>query len=56
VADVEAAVAAVGRGVASGGLSVVRVRLPGRDENVEGHRLVNEAVVAAVNQVVETLT
>jgi 2-succinyl-5-enolpyruvyl-6-hydroxy-3-cyclohexene-1-carboxylate synthase len=49
VDDVGEAVSAVGRRLASGGLSVVRVRLPGRDENVDGHRLVNESVVAAVD-------
>ena len=48
VGDVDSAVSAVGRTLGSGGLSVVRVRLPRRDENVEGHRRVNESVVAAV--------
>ena len=41
------------RSVASGGMSVVRVRLPGRDENVEGHRRVNHSVVAAVDAAIE---
>jgi 2-succinyl-5-enolpyruvyl-6-hydroxy-3-cyclohexene-1-carboxylate synthase len=49
VGDVDAAVSAVGRSIASGGMSVVRVRLPGRDANVEGHRQVNRLVVAAVD-------
>jgi hypothetical protein len=35
---------------------VVRVRLPGRDENVEGHRRVNQSVVAAVNAAISVLT
>jgi thiamine pyrophosphate-dependent acetolactate synthase large subunit-like protein len=48
VDDVEAAMVGVERGIQSGGLSVVRVRLPGRPENVEGHRRVNESVAAAV--------
>jgi 2-succinyl-5-enolpyruvyl-6-hydroxy-3-cyclohexene-1-carboxylate synthase len=48
VGDVDSAVSAVGRTLGSGGLSVVRVRLPDRDENVEGHRRVNQSVVAAV--------
>ncbi len=48
VDDVESAMDAVERGVRSGGVSVIRVRLPGRQENVEGHRLVNDSVGAAV--------
>jgi 2-succinyl-5-enolpyruvyl-6-hydroxy-3-cyclohexene-1-carboxylate synthase len=48
VDDVEAAMEGVERGIESGGLSVVRVRLAGRPENVEGHRRVNESVAAAV--------
>jgi 2-succinyl-5-enolpyruvyl-6-hydroxy-3-cyclohexene-1-carboxylate synthase len=49
VDDVDTAVAAVERGVASGSLSVVRVRLPGREENVDGHRRLNESIVLAVD-------
>ncbi|HEY1466185.1 MAG TPA: 2-succinyl-5-enolpyruvyl-6-hydroxy-3-cyclohexene-1-carboxylic-acid synthase [Acidimicrobiales bacterium] len=56
VDDVDAAVSAVGRTLGSGGLSVVRVRLPGRDENVEGHRRVNQSVVAAVDAAISVLT
>jgi 2-succinyl-5-enolpyruvyl-6-hydroxy-3-cyclohexene-1-carboxylate synthase len=56
VDDVDAAVSAVGRALGSGGLSVVRVRLPGRDENVEGHRRVNQSVVAAVEAAISVLT
>jgi 2-succinyl-5-enolpyruvyl-6-hydroxy-3-cyclohexene-1-carboxylate synthase len=56
VDDVDAAVTAVRRTLGSGGLSVVRVRLPGRDENVEGHRRVNQSVVAAVNAAISVLT
>ncbi|HEY6622859.1 MAG TPA: 2-succinyl-5-enolpyruvyl-6-hydroxy-3-cyclohexene-1-carboxylic-acid synthase [Acidimicrobiales bacterium] len=48
VDDVGAAMDAVDRGVESGGLSVVRVRLPGRADNVDGHRRLNESVAAAV--------
>ena len=55
VGDVDSAVSAVGPTLGSGGLSVVRVRLPGRDENVEGHRRVNESVVAAVDAAITAL-
>jgi 2-succinyl-5-enolpyruvyl-6-hydroxy-3-cyclohexene-1-carboxylate synthase len=55
VDDVGSAVSAVGRRLVSGGLSVVRVRLPGRDENVDGHRQVNESVVAAVDGAITAL-
>jgi 2-succinyl-5-enolpyruvyl-6-hydroxy-3-cyclohexene-1-carboxylate synthase len=41
--------AAVTRGTASGGLSVIRVRLPDRAENVAVHGRVNRAVVEAVD-------
>jgi 2-succinyl-5-enolpyruvyl-6-hydroxy-3-cyclohexene-1-carboxylate synthase len=44
----EALVAAVRRGSASGRLSVVRVRLPDRQENVAVHGRLNQAVVEAV--------
>lgn len=56
VDDVDAAVSAVGRTLGTGELSVVRVRLPGRDENVEGHRRVNQSVVAAVDAAIGALT
>jgi 2-succinyl-5-enolpyruvyl-6-hydroxy-3-cyclohexene-1-carboxylate synthase len=56
VGDVDAAVSAVGKSVASGGMSVVRVRLPGRAENVDGHRRVNQSVVAAVDAAISALT
>jgi 2-succinyl-5-enolpyruvyl-6-hydroxy-3-cyclohexene-1-carboxylate synthase len=55
VGDVGSAVSAVGQTVESGGLSVVRVRLPGRDENVEGHRRVNQSVVTAVEEAIAAL-
>jgi 2-succinyl-5-enolpyruvyl-6-hydroxy-3-cyclohexene-1-carboxylate synthase len=40
---------AVGRRIAAGGLSVIRVRLPGRSANVEIHAEINRAVVWAVD-------
>lgn len=41
---------AVKRGALSAGLSVVRVRLPAREQNVELHGRINQAIVAAVDQ------
>jgi 2-succinyl-5-enolpyruvyl-6-hydroxy-3-cyclohexene-1-carboxylate synthase len=41
--------AALARRLASGARGVIRVRLPGRDANVEHHRRVNAAVVQAVD-------
>jgi 2-succinyl-5-enolpyruvyl-6-hydroxy-3-cyclohexene-1-carboxylate synthase len=55
VDNVDSAVSAVGRTLGSGRLSVVRVRLPGRDENVEGHRRVNRSVVGAVETAIAAL-
>jgi 2-succinyl-5-enolpyruvyl-6-hydroxy-3-cyclohexene-1-carboxylate synthase len=39
----------------TGGLSVIRVRLPGRSENVAVHRQVNAAIVEAVDATVDTV-
>jgi 2-succinyl-5-enolpyruvyl-6-hydroxy-3-cyclohexene-1-carboxylate synthase len=39
----------------TGGLSVIRVRLPGRPENVAVHRQVNAAIVEAVDATVDTV-
>jgi 2-succinyl-5-enolpyruvyl-6-hydroxy-3-cyclohexene-1-carboxylate synthase len=41
---------ALDRGVGAGGPSVIRVRLPGRAENVLHHERVNAAVVRAVDR------
>jgi 2-succinyl-5-enolpyruvyl-6-hydroxy-3-cyclohexene-1-carboxylate synthase len=45
---------ALNRRLSGRGPSVIRVRLPGRTENVDTHRLVNEAIVSAVDRVDET--
>ncbi len=42
-------VEALGRRLGEGGLSVIRVRLPARDENVDHHGRINAAIVAAVD-------
>ncbi len=44
---------ALDRRLSGRGPSVIRVRLPGRTENVDTHRLVNEAIVSAVDRVDE---
>ncbi len=52
VGELEEAVLAVEKGMASGVLNVVRVRLPARSENVDGHRRLNATVAAAVSAAV----
>ncbi|MGO8873826.1 MAG: 2-succinyl-5-enolpyruvyl-6-hydroxy-3-cyclohexene-1-carboxylic-acid synthase [Acidimicrobiales bacterium] len=42
--------AALGQALSHGGLSVVRVRLPDRPANVDRHRRINDAIVAAVDE------
>jgi 2-succinyl-5-enolpyruvyl-6-hydroxy-3-cyclohexene-1-carboxylate synthase len=49
--DVSGFEAALARRLAGRGPAVIRVRLPGRSENVDMHRLVNEAIVSAVDLV-----
>jgi 2-succinyl-5-enolpyruvyl-6-hydroxy-3-cyclohexene-1-carboxylate synthase len=50
VADLAGLESALGRRVGSGGLSVIRVRLPARSENVDRHAAINAAIAAAVDE------